>query len=99
MTDKSEQQFGLWPSLCGEGMVGVGKTANDAIRQLDAKLAALAVVKETVSKRGLRKGNGGYGSMACPVKECMGTVTYVVSGHNGHIKCACDKAHCINWME
>jgi hypothetical protein len=49
-------------------------------------------------EKGFKKGNGGQGSLKCPVCQ-EGTLRYGVASYNGHMHAACTKAGCVSWME
>lgn len=61
-------------------------------------LAGLAAVSEDAKRRGLGKGHGGRGDVACPVCE-GGTIHYSVAGVNGHRHARCTTADCVCFME
>lgn len=63
------------------------------------KVRGLEAVKAESKRRGFKKGNGGRGTMACPIPGCFGQVTFAVSPINGHIRVACSAAGCMQWIE
>jgi hypothetical protein len=67
-------------------------------RLMQRAFAGFAAVAADAEKRGLQKGNGGRGTVACPVCE-GGTIHYSVSGYNGHRHAKCDTEDCIAFME
>lgn len=53
---------------------------------------------EDAKKHGLKKGNGGAGSVPCPACK-TGTLHYSVAGYNGHMHGRCTTADCLAWMQ
>ena len=70
--------------------------------QIDAAIAkmtlAVPAAKEDAKKNGFRKGNGGAGSVPCPICQ-TGQLRYSVAGYNGHMHAACTTPNCMSWME
>lgn len=54
--------------------------------------ARAAIVEHSGGKRGIR------GSLTCPCCE-GGTLSYSVSGYNGHVHAQCSTQGCVRWME
>lgn len=57
----------------------------------------IPALKEDAKKKGFKKGNGGASSIECP--NCRGTVSYRVSGYNGHMHASCSTDSCVHFME
>jgi hypothetical protein len=57
----------------------------------------IPALKEDAEKKGFKKGNGGASSITCP--NCGGTVSYRVSGYNGHMHAMCSSPTCVHFME
>jgi hypothetical protein len=57
----------------------------------------IPALKEDAKKKGFKKGNGGASSITCP--NCGGTVSYRVSGYNGHMHAMCSSPTCVHFME
>lgn len=67
--------------------------------QRDALFSAYAVLKADAAAKGLRKGNGGSGSVDCPACHA-GTVKYTIAGSNGHMWARCSNGSCnLRFME
>ena len=67
-------------------------------RAIARTLSGLNAVAEDAKKRGLGKGHGGAGQVACPV--CGdGRINYSVSGYNGHRHAKCTTDECVSFME
>lgn len=66
---------------------------------LDQIIKALETVKSETKRRGLGIGKGGHGSMTCPMPNCLGNVTFIVSGTEGHLTARCSKYGCLNARE
>ena len=66
---------------------------------LDQIIKALEAVKTETKRRGLGLGKGGHGSMTCPMPNCQGNVTFIVSGTIGHLTARCSKYGCLNARE
>lgn len=70
----------------------------DAVETSIARsVAGLNAVCEDAEKQGFSKGNGGEGSVECPI--CNGTIRYTVSGYNGHRHAACSTDGCVAFIE
>jgi len=61
-------------------------------------LMAIGAAHEDAEKKGLKRGNGGVGSIPCPVCT-TGTLSYSVASVNGHMWGKCNTKNCISWME
>ena len=68
----------------------------DYTRLLDS-LLAISACHEDAKTRGLKKGNGGYGEIDCPI--CKGRLRYSVASVNGHLWGACSNPDCVRWMQ
>lgn len=66
--------------------------------KLQNMLTALAEAKKDAKAKGLKCGNGGAGSLPCPVCK-TGTIRYSVASVNGHMMARCSTAGCVSWME
>jgi hypothetical protein len=58
----------------------------------------LAATQTDAARLGLRKGNGGKGSVPCPACK-TGTLHYTVAAYNGHMWGKCTTADCLSWMQ
>lgn len=67
-------------------------------KAMDRTDKAMRTAKADAESRGLRRGNGGTGSVKCPACE-SGELSYSVSGYNGHMHAACSTDNCVRWME
>jgi hypothetical protein len=67
-------------------------------RRLDQLRVAIPACREDAKSKGLGRGNGGYGSIPCPVCK-MGTLRYSVASYNGHMHGRCTTAGCMSWMQ
>lgn len=69
------------------------------IKASSARLSAgIRAASEDAKKRGFKKGNGGRGTLPCPV--CSGgELMYSVAGYNGHIHGKCSTPNCVAWMQ
>jgi hypothetical protein len=65
---------------------------------LSRMLLAVSATHEDAATKGLKRGNGGTGSVKCPACE-MGIIKYSVASLNGHIWGACSTKGCVQWME
>lgn len=65
-----------------------------AVEGIVARIAAY----EDAETRGLGKGNGGSGELACPVCK-TGKLRYRVAASNGHMHARCSTQDCVSWME
>ena len=61
-------------------------------------MLGMAAVVQDAKSRGLSKGNGGCGEIACPVCK-TGTIRYSVAGCNGHRHARCSTDGCVAFME
>lgn len=68
------------------------------MENLDNFAKAHKAAKDHAKHQGLIRGNGGRGSLPCPI--CLtGTLRYSVAGLNGHMHAACTTNDCMRWME
>jgi hypothetical protein len=61
-------------------------------------LTAMKAVAVDAKAKGFKRGNGGAGSVKCPVCE-SGTLAYSVASYNGHIWGKCSTEDCVSWMQ
>lgn len=59
---------------------------------------ALGAASDDAKKRGLKKGQGGKGSLPCPVCK-TGTLHYSVASYNGYLWGQCSTSGCVSWMQ
>lgn len=64
----------------------------------DRLMLGMQAAGEDAKKHGFKKGNGGTGSVPCPVCK-TGTLRYSVAGYNGHMHGRCTTADCVAWMQ
>ena len=74
---------------------GEGSSNEPRMKQL---VSAMVAAKQDAQLKGLRQGNGGRGSVKCPI--CVdGTLNYSVASVNGHMHTACSTKGCTRWIE
>ncbi len=74
-----------------EAHVAAGEAA------IERHMKAFRAAHDDAKAKGLKRGNGGSSSLACPV--CGGTLRYNVADYNGHMHGQCDTEGCVQWME
>lgn len=67
--------------------------------KLESLARAVDAIKAESARRGLGKGNGGHGRMACPVTGCRGNLVYIVYSTNGHLMASCNQRGCVDIVE
>jgi len=72
--------------------------ADRRIEQSNKTLDSMRKAHEHAKSIGLKKGNGGKGSLPCPACG-SGTIYYSVASLNGHMWAKCETAGCVSWME
>lgn len=58
----------------------------------------IGAAADDAKKHGFKKGNGGCGSLPCPVCK-TGTLRYSVANCNGHMHGRCSTNGCVAWMQ
>lgn len=82
------------------------KTTREESEQREAEIdaaiermtVAVPAAKLDAKEKGLGRGNGGRGSIPCPICK-SGTLHYSVAGYNGHMHAKCTTDNCMSWME
>jgi len=64
----------------------------------DRHMKAFRAAHDDAKAKGFKIGNGGMGSIPCPM-ECGGQLRYSVARVNGHMHAACSTKGCVSWME
>ena len=60
-------------------------------------VTAMIAAMDDAKKRGLKKGNGGQGEIACPI--CKRRLSYSIASVNGHCWGRCQTSGCVSWMQ
>lgn len=75
---------------------------NDRVEEIDNSMTqsflGMKAVIEDANERGFGKGHGGAANVPCPVCD-DGTISYSVSGYNGHRHARCSTVNCVAFME
>ena len=72
--------------------------ADEFEARMDRMVRCMTGAKNHAKSLGLKRGNGGRGSLACP-SGCGGTLSYSVASVNGHMHARCSTKGCASWME
>jgi hypothetical protein len=78
-----------------EEAVGIEKERAESTKKF---LTGLNAAHKDAKAKGYKKGNGGKGSLPCPVCT-TGTLHYSVAAYNGHLWGQCSTNGCLSWME
>jgi len=74
------------------------KKADERMFLVERTTRAMTAVVADAESKGLKKGHGGYGEIACPA--CGdGRLSYSVASYNGHIHGRCSRKGCVSWMQ
>jgi len=90
------------PVWCDKASMPTQEQAEAIVADREARfqrvMTALVAAADDAERRGLKKGNGGYGRIKCP--NCPdGTLSYSVASINGHMHGQCSTPHCASWMQ